>query len=255
VAIEYRWAEGQYDRLSAFATEFVRRPVALIVASALPAASAAKAATSTIPIVFIMGSDPVKYGLVASLNRPGANLTGICFLGNVLLAKQLELLHELVPGSPVVAVLVNPNNPNAEPDTRDVQSAADALKWRVLIIKVGTERDFEAAFAAATNQQAGALLVAGDPLFTSQRSQLVALAARHAIPAVYSFVEGFHEAAIYAARILKGARPADLPVVQSSKFELVINLKTAKALGLTIPLTLQASVNEVIEADMVYLTA
>jgi len=262
VAIEYHWAEGQYDRLPAFATEFVRRTVGLIVASALPAASAAKAATSTIPIVFIMGSDPVKYGLVASLNRPGANVTGICFLSNVLLAKQLELLHELVPRSPAVAVLVNPNKPNAEFDTRDVQSAAHALRQRVLIVKAGTERDFEPAFAAMTKQQATALLVAADPLFTSQRSQLVALAARHAIPAVYysrefaaagglasyggRFVDGFHQAAIYAGRILKGARPADLPVMQSTKFELVINLKTAKALGLTIPVTLQAAA-EVIE--------
>jgi putative tryptophan/tyrosine transport system substrate-binding protein len=264
IAIEYRWADNQVDRLPALAAELVRHPVAAIVTgSATAAALAAKSATSTIPVVFAVGSDPVKFGLVASMNLPGGNVTGVSFLSNELVPKHLELLQELEPAATVIGVLVNPNNPNAVSDTADVQAAAAALRRKAHVVHAGSERDLDAAFSSFVGARAGALLVFPDALFISARERLATLAARHNLPAIYSnrqypeagglmsygasVTDAYRQAGVYAGRILKGAKPADLPVVQSVKFELVINLKAAKALGLTVPLTLQASADEVIE--------
>jgi len=264
VQVEYRWAENQYDRLPALAAEFVRRPVSIIVASGGPAAAvAAKAATSTIPIVFTATSDPVTLGLVASLNRPGGNVTGTGAFTVELDAKRLEVLRELVPNVGLVGALVNPNRPDAEAQSQHVQKAAHAVGQQVHVLMAGSEREIDTAFAALVRQQIGGLLVGADPFFSSRREQVVALATRHAIPAVYmnrDFVvsgglasygtnisDGYRQAGIYAAQILKGAKPADLPVMQPTKFELTINLKTAKALGLDVPATLLARADEVIE--------
>ena len=266
LGIEYRWAEGRYDRLPAMAADLVSRQVAVILTTPTAGALAAKAATATIPVVFLIAGDPVQIGLVAGLNRPGGNLTGATFYVAQLASRQLELLHELLPGATTIGVLVNPNAPaaNVEPQVRDLKTAASALGLRLRVINAANERDAEAAFASLVSSPVDALLVTSDGIFSQQlREPLVALAARYRLPAQYShreFVEAGglicytssvfsagRQAGVYAGRILKGAKPADLPVTQPTKFELVINLKTAKALGLEIPPTLLALADEVIE--------
>jgi len=264
VLIEYRWAEGHYDRLLALATDLVRREVTVIVTfGGAPAAQAAKAATATIPIVFVTGGDPVQLGLVASLNRPGGNLTGVSALTNTLAAKQLELLHELVPTATLVAFLVNPNNPLTEPNTEDLRAAARSVGQQILLLNAGTDSDIGKAFTTLVQQYAGALIVQSDPLFNSRPEQLATLAARHAVPTIYQFREfaaagglmsygsslpdGYLQVGTLAGKILKGAKPADVPVQQAVKIELVLNLKTAKMLGITFPITLLGRADEVIE--------
>jgi putative tryptophan/tyrosine transport system substrate-binding protein len=263
LAVEYRWAEGRYDRLPALAGDLVARRVAVLVAMGPPAALAAKAATATIPIVFANGSDPVKLGLVASLNRPGGNVTGVSFFSNQLEAKKLAFIHELVPGASVVAVLVNPTNPNTEVQAKDMQAAGSALGLKVHILQASSERDIDTAVATMVREHAGAFALAADAFLASRREQLAVLALRHALPSITSSREevaagslmsygtsiasAYREAGGYVGRILKGDKPADLPVVQSTRFELVINLKTAKALGLTLPQTLLVAADEVIE--------
>jgi putative ABC transport system substrate-binding protein len=262
VAIEYRWAEGRYDRLPGLAADLVGRKVDVIQPGGAPSAVAAKSATSTIPVVFIVG-DAVAAGLVPSLARPGGNLTGVSLLTFELMAKRLELLSELVPQASVIALLVNANSAMAERIMRDVQEAARAKGVQLHILKAGTEDEIDAAFATLVQLHAGALLVGTDPFFNSRREQLAALASRHAVPAIYEWRE-FAEAGglisygpslpaanrqvgIYVGRILNGAKPADLPVQQPTTFELVVNLKTAKALGITVPPSILARTDEVIE--------
>jgi putative ABC transport system substrate-binding protein len=264
VAIEYRWAEGREERLAALSADLVGRRVALLASSGGVGASiAAKAATSTIPLVFVTGTDPVKVGLVASMNRPGGNATGVSFLVNLLNAKRLEFARQLVSGGATIALLARLRNPTYAADKPEIEAAAAALGQRLLILEIASDGDFEAAFARAARERAGALMVHTDPFFNSHRNALVALAARHAVPAIYElreFVEAgglisygpsitgaYREAGVYAGRILKGEKPADLPVVQSTRFELVINLKTAKALGIVIPQNLLVAADGVIE--------
>jgi len=263
VAIESRWAEGRYDRLPILADELIRRPVTVIVASAPPAALAARAATSMVPIVFSSGIDPVKLGLVAGLNRPGGNITGVSHFSIALEGKRLELLHELIPNAAQIAVLVNPTFAGAEAITDDMQAAARVLGLRLHVLNASTEQELDSAIASIGQVPARALVVTSDPFFLSRRDRLVSVISRHAVPAIYQFREfvtagglvsyganladGYRLVGVYAGRIIKGEKPADLPVVQPSKFELVINLKTAKALGLDVPPTLLARADEVIE--------
>ena len=264
VAIDYRWADNQLDRLPALAADLVRRRVAVIVTTGgVTAASAAKSATATIPIAFVVGEDPVRVGLVASLARPGGNLTGINFLVAELGAKRLGLLRELVPTATHVAVLVNPAGPNAEPTVKDMEPAGRAMGLQIQFITASASGEINAAFATFVRERFDTLFVGADPFFTSRRVQIVQLAAHHSVPAIYSgrqyseigglmsygasLTDALRQIGLYAGRVLKGAKPADLPVVQSSKFELVINAETARMLGLTVPPTLLAQADEVIE--------
>jgi putative ABC transport system substrate-binding protein len=261
--IEYRWAEGHNDRLPALAADLVQRHVAVIAATTLPAAPAAKAATAIIPIVFLIGGDPVELGFVQSMDRPGGNMTGVAVLNVDLIAKRLELLHELVPQADTVAVLVNPNSAYTEPETSHVHEAGLAAGVKVLLLAAINENEIGTAFANLVRQKVGALIVSADPFFTSHRDQVVALAARHAIPTIYQWrdfpeigglvsygadrVDIYRQTGIYVGRILSGVQPSDLPVVQPTKFELVINLKTAKALGISVPIPILGRADEVIE--------
>jgi putative tryptophan/tyrosine transport system substrate-binding protein len=260
VHIAFRWAEGRYDRLPALAAELVDIQVTVILAAGgTQTGLAAKAATSTIPIVNI-GSDPVAAGLVASLNRPGGNVTGVSLLSGALTPKRLELLRELLPTATIIGVLVNPNIPNAEIESREIQAAARTIGQQIRVVSASTERDIDAAFASITQQGIGALVIGADAFFDSRRDLVVALAAQYRVPTIYSFAapgglvsygasvpEGYRQAGIYVGRILKGNKPADLPVLQPTKFELVINMKTAKALDLDVPATVLARADEVIE--------
>jgi putative ABC transport system substrate-binding protein len=264
VAIEFRWAEGLYDRLPGLASDLARRQVAVLVASGGNApALAAKAATARIPIVFLSGGDPVKGGLVASLNRPRGNVTGMNLIFTELVPKRLELLHELVPKAARIGALLNPNYPDVDLQLRELQEAARTIRQQIHVVNAGAERDIDAAFATLVRQKTDALLVANDPFFVSRRERIVALEDRHAIPAIYSgreyvaagglmsygasLTDAFRQAGIYTSRILNGAKPADLPVLQPTKFEFVINLKTAKALDLGIPQSLLLRAEEVIQ--------
>ena len=263
VLVEYRWAEGHYERLPALAADFVRRQVTVIASGGNAAVLAAKAATSTIPIVFYAGGDPVALGLVASLNRPGGNATGVISLNDELVPKRLELVHGLVPAATIIAALVNPTNPGAESESRALQAAARTLAVQLQVLSARSEHEIEVAFESLAQLRAGALMIASDAFFNARSEQLAALAVRHAIPTVFqdrafvaagglmsyggSTADAYRLAGVYTGRILKGEKPADLPVQQVTRIELVINLKAAKALGLTFPLTLLGRADEVIE--------
>jgi putative tryptophan/tyrosine transport system substrate-binding protein len=264
VEITFRWAEGHYDRLPMMAADLARRQVTAILATGgNPPVFAVKAATATTPIVFIIGSDPVEVGFVASLNRPGGNITGVSLFTSVLVAKRLELLRELVPAAPIIAFLVNPDNSNAQPDTAVMQAAAARLGQKLIVLSARTDHDIDLAFASLGQQQATALVVNTDAFFLTRRNQLASLEARYAIPTIHdlreytaagglvsygtNLADAYRQGGTYVGRILKGEKPHSLPVVQPTKFDLVINLKTAKALDLEIPLTLLARADEVIE--------
>jgi putative tryptophan/tyrosine transport system substrate-binding protein len=264
LAIEYRWADYQFDRLPALAANLVQRPVAVIFATGgVVSAIAAKSATTTIPIVFAQGSDPIRYGLVASLNRPGGNVTGVTFYNSALGPKRIGLLREVVPKTTVFAVLINPNNPNAIPDTTEMQEAGRSIGVTVEVVQAGNDRELDDAFAKAVQLRAGALIVHIDALFQARDKQIVALAAKYAIPTMYSTrqftplgglisygtdpADVYRQAGTYAGRVLRGEKPAELPVLQPTKFELVVNLRTAKALGLKIPESFLLLADEVIE--------
>jgi putative tryptophan/tyrosine transport system substrate-binding protein len=264
VAFEYRWADDQYGRLPALAADLVRREVAVIVAiGGITSAIAAKSATATIPIVFEIGGDPINFGLVASLNRPGGNITGVNFLTGMLVAKQFEVLHETVPKTDLIGFLVNPTNPDVDNETKSALAAAGSVGQDIAIVQARKDNELETAFATLVEQRAGALVICADPFFNNQRDKLVELAARQKLPAIHSLreyaaagglmsygtsiTEAHRLVGLYAGRILKGEKPADLPVQQSTKVELVINLKVAKALGLTVPPQIVARADEVIE--------
>jgi putative ABC transport system substrate-binding protein len=263
VAIEFRWAEGQNDQVASLVADLVRRPVTVIAATSITAALAAKAATTTIPIVFRTGADPVGLGLVTSLNRPSGNLTGVTSLNIEVGSKRLELLHEVVPTAATVGILVNPTSPNADKTSRDLEAAAHTLGLHLRVLHARTEGDLDAALASLVQVGAGGLVIGPDALFASRNEKLAALTARYAVPSVHflrsfvtagglmsyggSFTDSFHQTGAYVGRILKGERPANLPVQQATKVELTINLKTAKALGVTVPLPLLMRVDEVIE--------
>ena len=263
VGIEYRWAEGQVDQLPALASELVRAQVAVICAGSPPAALAAKAVTTTIPIVFTSGEDPIKLGLVASFNRPGGNVTGVALLIDVLGSKRLGLLREIIPGASLIAVLVDPAWPSFDTQLNDVQEAARAVGQQIHILRASTEREIETAFATAKEVRASAMMVGQSTFFTVRRHQIVGLAARHALPTSYgvreavvagglmsygtSLADAYRHSGVYVGRILKGEKPGEIPVLQPTKFEFVINLKTAKVLGLEVPPTLLARADEVIE--------
>jgi putative ABC transport system substrate-binding protein len=265
VTTVYRWAEGQYDRLPGLAADLVSRHVSVIVATGgLPSSLAAKQATGTIPIVFTLGSDPVKFGLVSSLNRPNGNVTGVTLFAYLLDAKRVELMHELVPGASVVALLVNPNSPaQADAQYADVEAAVQKFGQQLVILKAGTDSEIDSAIATVAEKKTSVLLVSADPLFLSRRDQLVALVTRHAIPSIYEWrqfaeagglmsygidlIDAYRQAGVYVGKILGGAKPGDLPVLQPAKFEFVINLKTARTLGLTVPNTMLVAADQVIE--------
>jgi putative ABC transport system substrate-binding protein len=263
MAIEFRWAEGRNDRVPALAADLVRREVSVIAAAGITATAAAKAATATIPIVFSMGADPVERGFVASFNRPGGNLTGVSLMNVELGPKRLELMRELLPAPSAMALLVNPTNRQTVPLTKGVEAAARAVGQQLHIVEAGSEREIDAAFASLGKLGVRALVIANDGLFINRPEQLGALALRHAVPAIFqtrefaaagglisysgNFVDSYRQIGVYAGRILKGEKPADLPIQQSTKVEMILNLKTAKALGLTVPLTLLGRADEVIE--------
>jgi len=263
VTIEYQWGYGQYDQLPTLVAKLVRRPVSVLVTGAEPTVLAAKAATSGIPIVFVIGNDPVKLGVVTSFNRPGANITGVYILTTSLEAKRLGLLHELIPRAEVISVLLNPNLPSTQDQLTQLQAAAHALGLRLNVLHASNPSGIDEAFAAAAHEQIPALIVAADPFFNTRREQILALAARHVVPAMYQFrhyatagglmsygidrADAYRQAGVYAGRILNGTKPNDLPVIEASKFELVINLKTAKALGVKVSDNLLSLADEVIE--------